>query len=1383
MKKVILSLFVVFNYLLSYSQNCDIKTINDTIINYGNSIELFIVNNNYTAEDTFKWSNGKEGLVNSVSPINNTTYTVTYTSYSCNVVDTVVVYINGFLNTEDSIFTSTWAEQCAENITVNVIDYAYPIDSGYINGNNYFGDLEKGMIYKQSDIITVNSVIAFIPVKINSSNSDVYAKIYNLNSTTMLPTGTAISTSKAVKMADIDTTSYTIFEFNPPIKVTTNFAITITIPDNSQGDLIAITSTQPGCNSGDTLAIEKWSDNTWVNVNNNITWGANFDFALFPVISKEIHCTANAGADVTVNSGSATTISATGGATYQWSNGGTNNTFTIFPTENVTYIVTITTNDGCKATDNIVVNVKTSPISANAGLDKTICEGDIIVLTAQGGDIYSWSNGGTSESIAVQPTQTTTYKVTVKSGANSATDDVVVFVSTIPVISAGFDKTICNGESVSISAIGGSEYLWNNGVKASIINVSPTSNSTYKVTGKNTGGCSNTDEVVIIAKSFSKVNLGNDTILFSGSSLTLDCKFSGTYSWSNGSTSKSITVSPTSTTKYSVTITNNGCTSSDEIAVDVSSSNNVYAGSDKTICEGDSVIIMAVGTDTYSWLETGETVAAFYVKPTITTTYTVTGSTTGGVNSTDNVVVNVLGKPIVDVTTDTSMCAGLSLTFDLSNINYTYKWNTGETNGLVTFYPVANTQYSVTVYSKDNCKNVRNINVSVSTAPTANAGNDATIASGETITLTATGGTSYEWSNGGNTQSIGVSPLVTTIYTVTVYKDYCYATDEVEVYLNSTPSANAGADVTVCNGSSATLSASGGTGYSWSTNETTKSITVTPTENTTYRVTVSSSSFTDTDEVIVYIGNEMTVYAGENKTICRGNKTTLSTSIGTSYKWSNLETMPTIEVSPTTSTQYIVTVYNGTCSGTDEVIVFVDKPISVKITQTAPVCEGGKVILMASGASKYQWSNGETNSYTEITPVSSSIITVTGTKGACEATNETTVDIVTEIPATLTESHSICIGSSTTLVAGGGTNYKWSTGESASSIKVKPIQTTAYIVTISSGICSEIKQVLVNVDSVISIDAGENITMCKGDSAMLNATGNNSVKWNTGSVGNTIKVKPDYTSVYIVTAQSGNCVATDKVIVYIKPSLETKVTSDMTICQYNETKLKVTVSVFYKDSVKFTWNTGDTTSEIIIQPDTSMIYKVSVKSKECIAEKGINITVLEGVKADFDFFIDSTDFLTVEFFDNSIGNVDSYYWDFGTNDSSDVASIPNTTFKYKDFNYYNPELTVKAANGCTSTKTKNVGAVRTSINNVVSNSTAKIDVYPIPAISNINIKATNNKITGIKLMDILGKVLLEKELTPTYYHKLNVSNYTPGLYLLKMTTEKGEPITKRIEIK
>lgn len=226
--------------------------------------------------------------------------------------------------------------------------------------------------------------------------------------------------------------------------------------------------------------------------------------------------------------------------------------------------------------------------------------------------------------------------------------------------------------------------------------------------------------------------------------------------------------------------------------------------------------------------------------------------------------------------------------------------------------------------------------------PVSDAGADATICLNDTATLTAGNGVAWNWSTGDTTQSIDLSPASTSNYSLTITDQYgCTGTaDQATVNVNALPNANAGVDDTICEGSSTTLTASGGTSYLWSNSATTASTSVTVSTETTYMVTVTdANNCSATDDVTIGTYTLPSGNAPADADICAGNPITLTATGGASYRWSTGATHPSITVGPTSTTTYSVTTtdVNG-CVGTDDVTVTVNALPTLTITAPAAAC-------------------------------------------------------------------------------------------------------------------------------------------------------------------------------------------------------------------------------------------------------------------------------------------------------------------------------------------------------------------------------------------------------------------------------------------------------------
>lgn len=136
------------------------------------------------------------------------------------------------------------------------------------------------------------------------------------------------------------------------------------------------------------------------------------------------------------------------------------------------------------------------------------------------------------------------------------------------VANAGPDVDLCEGDSTVLTATGGTSYVWNTGETTASITVSPNVTTTYTVTVSDGTGTA-TDSVTVTVNALPIANAGADVTIDQGNATTLTATGGGTYLWSTGATTASITVSPTSTTIYTVTVSQNGCSTVDDVQVTV----------------------------------------------------------------------------------------------------------------------------------------------------------------------------------------------------------------------------------------------------------------------------------------------------------------------------------------------------------------------------------------------------------------------------------------------------------------------------------------------------------------------------------------------------------------------------------------------------------------------------------------------------------------------------------------------------------------------------------------------------------------------------------------------------------------------------------------------
>lgn len=686
--------------------------------------------------------------------------------------------------------------------------------------------------------------------------------------------------------------------------------------------------------------------------------------------------------NTTICSGDNTTLDASGGTSYSWSpaTGLSNPNISnpvADPTATTTYSVTVNTPCG-QATGTVMVTVNSS-ITANISGNTSICAGGSTTLTASGGATYSWSTGSTNTDITVSPTNSTTYSVTATNGSCTSSTSITVNVtSAITASVTASSTTICPGSSVTLTGSGGNNYSWNTGATTASITDTPTSTTTYSVDVAS-GSCTSSASVTITISNNLAATINGPTNICAGGSATLAASGGGTYQWSTSQTSSAITVTPTGTSTYSVLVSAGTCTASASHTVNVGANITANISGPATICGGSSATLSASGGSNYAW-NTGASTANISVAPapSTTATYSVIVSS-GSCADTATISVSALPSLFAYISGSTVVCQGSSSTLSASMNNpnnNSYIWSTGSTATTITISPTVTTTYSVVGFS-GSCSDTVPYTVSVIPQASATVSSSTTICAGQSAVLSASGGTSYSWSNGSPNSSITVSPLLNSTYTVIAGIGACSDTDSVAVTVLPSPTvAITSTNNTICSGDVVTLNAAGGTNYTWSNGSTSSSITVTPASTTTYSVITSNSSCNDTATVTITVSPPPPASINGNNNICQGQTVTLSAGpAGATYSWSTGQTTQTIN--PATPGNYSVVVSIGTCKDTAYVTtVIAPNPTAIALADTT-IIGGTSASLSASGGTSFVWDNAMTGASISVSPNSTTVYCVT----------------------------------------------------------------------------------------------------------------------------------------------------------------------------------------------------------------------------------------------------------------------------------------------------------------------------------------------------------------------------------------------------------------------
>ena len=855
---------------------------------------------------------------------------------------------------------------------------------------------------------------------------------------------------------------------------------------------------------------------------------------------------------------------------------------------------------------------------AEAGPDQEICIGFVAELQASGGDNYLWSTGDPTAIIQVSPLVGTTYFVTVtQSDGCRNVDEVTVTVhqNNSAVVSDTLEICSDNNQSV-LSAGGGVSYVWSTGDNDPIINVTPEYTTSYSVTVTDENGCTDVAETEVIVNENTTAAVIDDQEICMGYEADLSASGGVSYLWSNGSRVPVITVSPSESTTYHVTVTDeNGCVAIENTTVIVQINNSAEVTTDMSLCIGESSELVANGGMGYLW-STEENTSSITVSPLVSTTYTVTVTDANGCTDIAEVDVTVNELPIAEITGPDQLCLSESIDLQATGGN-TYLWSNGQNTNMISVSPTSNIDYSVTVTDANGCTAIALHSVMVNENTTAVLIPDQEVCTGSSVLLIASGGTSYLWSTGDTAASITVAPVVTSTYSVTVTDENgCIAIDTVEVLVHELPEADAGNDRSVCLNETIVLSASGGMSYLWSTEENTSSITVSPLVTTTYIVTVTDQNgCTDSDDLLVTVNPLPDPFVIGLGQICLGDEIEISAEGGSLYLWSNSETSSTIMISPSEENLFFVTVTdNMGCTAIAEHMVVVDENTSAAFSPDEEICIGSSVDLSASGSASYLWSTGETTDMITVSPVVTTAYAITATDdNGCTATNEVTVTVLDLPIVNAGANATICYGDSIELTATGGIEYSWSNNETGNSIVVTPVINCTYYVTVTDEAgCVASDSVTVTLLDLPYADAGMDETMCSGENVSLSASGGISYLWSTGATDSEISVSPSMTEFFFVTVTNDEgCFQVDSVLVEVYDLPLVDAGEDQNIC------LGESIELIATGGESYLWNTGQTGSSINVNPSSESSYAVTATdSNGCTGETSVNVFVHDYPTAD-----------------------------------------------------------------------------------------------------------------------------------------------------------------------
>jgi hypothetical protein len=407
----------------------------------------------------------------------------------------------------------------------------------------------------------------------------------------------------------------------------------------------------------------------------------------------------------------------------------------------------------------------------------------------------------------------------------------------------------------------------------------------------------------------------------------------------------------------------------------------------------------------------------------------------------------------------------------------------------------------------------------------------------------------------------------------------------------------------------------------------------------------------------------------------------------------------------------------------------VSLPLTITVNSST-ICAGSTTTLTANGANTYVWSpktglNDTTGSVVIANPTVTTTYTVIGTKGDSVGL---AISIVT-VPAVIVNSPSICIGDSTTIIAGGGvTTCTWSSNAGSvntNTIQVLPTSNTTYTVIGIVGGCTDTAISTVTVNSIPTLTMISTFSViCSGDSVNLIASGATTYTWMPSSnmnidTGASVTSYPLNTTIFTVSTNNGGCIrsAQAAITVNLLPNVSFTLVQDTAPHTWN------TYPSYSTNVASAVWYWGDSTSTSGLYP--SHMYSVAGKYNICVA-----VTDTAGCTA--------------------------------------TSCLNDSVYRLSNNSTYSNMVYINVMNG-----NQPMGINQLSLNN------NQAIIYPNPTNNSFIIETTNIEKQTIQVFDVNGKMVLTQFINGKT--SLDVTNLSKGVYNLSIINSTGV-VNKRLVI-
>jgi hypothetical protein len=715
-----------FSAAVNYTTGSNPRTIRTADFNLDGFLDVAVANNNSTAKNISILLGSASGSLTTYTtiPLGSQPKSMTIGDINADgVADIIVTVYNGYdgfmffkgLGTGDfSLVNKKFILYHPDEILATDLNHDNMPD--LIASSTGF----LSVLYSGAPNILINGlntacVGLSIPLNVVGANTYTWSTNENTSSIIVSPSVTTTYSVVGQDALGCSNSAVTIITVNP------NIAPTIAISGNTV--LCSSLSTSLTASGANTYTWSNGSNNPTINYSpianttlsvtgtdiNGCQNTGSININILPLPNTSLSSNLN-----TVCGVISTTLSVLGSAsnTISWSTGASTPSIIVTPSVTTVYSVVTTGTNSCTKNLTKTITVLNIPAISVSG-PTIVCKAVTNTLVASGVSTYTWSGGGitgtTAPTVTIGLSSNTNFFVQ-GTAINGCTTTATYSVDVYPYSAWAINRPQVCSNSITTFSVGGctscSSYSWSNGAITPTIQLNPTVNGSVSVTFLSQYFCPNNLLDTYTVYPTPTLSIVAPNSICSGNSATLSVTGASSYIWNNNSSASSLVVNPTTTTTYTVIGKSAAwCYKTDTVQVKVNYAPNLSILPISSICAGNSTSLAASGASNYLW-NTGEVLSIISVTPSITQSYSVTGTNSCG-SSTKSISVIVNQNPTIAVNSGI-ICNGQSFTITPSGANtYTYSGNSNIVS------PTINTTYTVIGTDVNNCSTTQTVSVTV----------------------------------------------------------------------------------------------------------------------------------------------------------------------------------------------------------------------------------------------------------------------------------------------------------------------------------------------------------------------------------------------------------------------------------------------------------------------------------------------------------------------------------------------------------------------------------------------------------------------------------------------------------------------------------------------